>query len=464
MTSQLRSYLVWTLAVGAVVLAVAFVLSGLTDFNRQGRRHGERKDRWTGRDFVAQTDVQAFPHVSQVAPGWDSERVWSGRDDWEPFVAADRSSSFVYQMATRFNADLSGIYIRRSPDGGVTWGPDRLVAPVAEWQADPQVEVAANGTVFVVWLDGPDWTSRLTKSFDHGATWTPPVAIAPSMRWTDHPWLAVSPDGADVYVGLNQDDSYLVASHDGGETFGAPIRTSRTPAHWWDHNGAAIAPDGAIYFAVINFFLDYRGPSEINVISSHDRGATWQSQVVATSQPPPGCAGSSGCEYGFLSSTASLAVDARGKILVTYHGNDTPKTPQQLWIITSTDGVTWSPRVQVSQGNPDASNGFPAAAAGPGAGDFRVVWQGNRNGDTRGWNTYFRRTTDGGASWGPIARISDRRDGAPYKNRAGFDFPYGDYLGLSVDGAGLNHVIWGEGTSYDGPGGCWYTRGNSAMP
>src|SRR5207244_2202369 len=99
-----------------------------------------------------------------------------------------------------------------------------------------------------------------------------------------------------------------------------------------------------------------------------------------------------------------------------------------------------------------ASNGFPSVAAGPLPGDFRVVWQGNGNGDPRGWDTYYRRTTDGGVTWSPIVKLSNRATGAPYKTRAGYFFPYGDYISLSVDGAGENHVIWGEGTSYDGPG------------
>ena len=93
------------------------------------------------------------------------------------------------------------------------------------------------------------------------------------------------------------------------------------------------------------------------------------------------------------------------------------------------------------------------------AGDFRVVWQGDHNGNPRGWNTFFRRTTDGRASWSETKRLSDRTTGAPYKARAGYMFPYGDYLGLSVDGKGTNHVIWGEGASYNGPGGVWYARG-----
>jgi hypothetical protein len=48
--------------------------------------------------------------------------------------------------------------------------------------------------------------------------------------------------------------------------------------------------------------------------------------------------------------------------------------------------------------------------------------------------------------------------GAPYHNGDGYRFPYGDYMELAVDGRGRSHVIWGEGLSYIGPGGTWYTR------
>ena len=102
---------------GLLALALVWFFEG-RNFESAGRRHGERKERSTGLSLTAQTDVQTRPRSSAAAPGWDSERVWSGNDDWEPFVAADRSSSYVYQMTTRFNAQLSGIFIRRSADGG----------------------------------------------------------------------------------------------------------------------------------------------------------------------------------------------------------------------------------------------------------------------------------------------------------------------------------------------------------
>ena len=110
---------------------------------------------------------------------------------------------------------------------------------------------------------------------------------------------------------------------------------------------------------------------------------------------------------------------------------------------------------------------IPAAAAtashdygraGPRPGDFRVAWEDDRNG-AAAWNVWYRATTDGGASFSPAVRLSDRGSGAPYKSRAGFRFPYGDYFGITVDSPGTSYLIWSEGSSYDGPGGTWWAHG-----
>ena len=102
---------------------------------------------------------------------------------------------------------------------------------------------------------------------------------------------------------------------------------------------------------------------------------------------------------------------------------------------------------------------FPAVAAGPAAGDFRVVWQAATDGGQNRWNTWVQETSDGGETWrdSPL-RLSDQANGASYKHAEGYAFPYGDYLGLAVDGEGVAHAIWGEGPSWDGPGGTWSTR------
>ena len=110
---------------------------------------------------------------------------------------------------------------------------------------------------------------------------------------------------------------------------------------------------------------------------------------------------------------------------------------------------------------PIFGDGFPAVAAGPAAGDFRLIWQDTRGGGVSSWNSWQRRTTNGGATWSAAVKLSDLATGAPYKSAAGYAFPYGDYLEIAVDGWGRGHFIWGAGASYTGPGGTWYTSGSN---
>jgi hypothetical protein len=150
-----------------------------------------------------------------------------------------------------------------------------------------------------------------------------------------------------------------------------------------------------------------------------------------------------------------LSVDSAGKVLVAYTLNTTAGAPKGLYVRTSADGATWSARQQL---NGLGDSGFPVVSHGPTAGDFRVAWQDNRNGSAA-YNTWYTRTTNGGGSWSSAVRLSDLGSGAPYKTAAGYAFPYGDYFEMETAPSGLNYVIWSEGTSYIGPGGSWYTKG-----
>ena len=117
-------------------------------------------------------------------------------------------------------------------------------------------------------------------------------------------------------------------------------------------------------------------------------------------------------------------------------------------------------RQKISVSSATVNNGFPMVAAHlTTAGDFRVVWQDDRVLSHTGWNTWYKRTANGGSTWSADVRLSNLTSGAPYKTVNGYNFPYGDYGEISVDSTGRNHVVWGEGISYSGPGGTWYTRG-----
>src|SRR3989442_9053175 len=189
---------------------------------------------------------------------FDSEQPFPGGGAyWEPTIAADPSSSYVYQAVTYINASKTcsgcpgtAIFFRASGDGGATWGPAHPVslARGRGWQFDPQIQVAADGTVYVLFLQTFDPRNVLFQSTDHGATWSGPFPMNGALSYKDKPILLISPSGQDVYVAFNVKlASYVAVSHDAGRTF-AQVKTSNESL-WWYTYGGTYAPDGSVYFA-----------------------------------------------------------------------------------------------------------------------------------------------------------------------------------------------------------------------
>ena len=55
-------------------------------------------------------------------------------------------------------------------------------------------------------------------------------------------------------------------------------------------------------------------------------------------------------------------------------------------------------------------------------------------------------------------RISDATSGAVYKDSNGYTEVYGDYGEIAITNTGKTVATWGEGISYNGPGGVWFNR------
>jgi photosystem II stability/assembly factor-like uncharacterized protein len=151
-----------------------------------------------------------------------------------------------------------------------------------------------------------------------------------------------------------------------------------------------------------------------------------------------------------------MAGDSGGKLLILYNGASRRNGPQRIYSRHSKDGgLTWSARLRLSP--PHANAAFPAAVGGC-KGDFRIWYMDDRKGSDDRWNVWFRRTTDGGKSWSSPVRISDAARGTAYVRRHGFLEPYGDYGEVSIIENGKTFAAWGEGVSYEGPGGTWFNR------
>jgi hypothetical protein len=459
----------WLLLVVPMLALAFFAVQGRDD---AAERSGEARKISSGKSYKQETVVASTPVLSAGAPGWDSERVWGGEDDWEPAVAADPgNANYIYQMTTRYSGPtacqtckLPAIIFRRSVDGGATWDPDQFLAATTKAQNDPEIEVDINGKIHAVWLDAYNPGVSYVTSTDRGTTWSARKTFTgkgTKPTWSDKPILAISRDGLHVYIAFNASDSYVVASHDGGNTFSTPVKTN-SDSRYWFHNGGAVSPSNGnvAWFGAADFSTTYAGDAGIDVIKTTNGGTSWTTTKVDTSREMPDCT-ASGCYFGFYGSSNVIAVDSAGLLIVAYHANDVAGAPEMMYVRRSTDGgATWGARQAISAAGASANHAFPAIAAHPtNAGVFGVSWQDNRNGTMRPWNTWYRSTTNGGGSWSAEVRLSDLGTGAPYKSTTGYAFPYGDYFEMGIGPDGRKHVIWGEGKNYIGPGGSWYTRG-----
>jgi Neuraminidase (sialidase) len=310
-------------------------------------------------------------------------------------------------------------------------------------------------TVYASWLQNGKSDTVVAKSTDFGVTWTV-VTADHTNAGTDKPILAVR--GPDVYVVFNHAQKIWAAvSHDGGATF-AQYQINPNGKLGWALAGGGTVTASGVFFAWAGYEQNGGAKGDVNlfVSQSTDGGRTWINRVLFVSKAPPDCS-SYACGWAYLGAQMTLASDAAGTLYALWNANSVDKGPNRIYFSKSTDGgVTWSPQADVSTAPAGRQHAFPAVAAGR-AGDVRLAWMDTRAGAL--WNTYYRSSTDGGATWSPEVDLSTYVAGYSYIFPDGFSFPFGDYFELDLDERGTAHAVWGESLNYDTPGSIWYAAG-----
>jgi hypothetical protein len=130
--------------------------------------------------------------------------------------------------------------------------------------------------------------------------------------------------------------------------------------------------------------LDSNGPETVWVATSHDAGATWTSNLVA-SMPTP-------ASYLY----PAIAMDAGGALHVVYASKTDEDRP--IWYSSSSDQArTWSEPIALTHGD----SGFSPWVAAGAPGEVAVVWYGSPNpavslsSDKEDWYLYWARLSDG---------------------------------------------------------------------
>jgi hypothetical protein len=409
--------------------------------------------------------------VAQAAPGFAPPiRVgYATGDQWEPAMAAD-GHGHIYILYPQYGpvpgcptCTTPSMTLMVSSDNGVSWQPSRPMLPFSTGQFDPQIVVdpVDRQTVYASWLQNNKQNVIVARSLDYGRTWSFSVADQ-AEEDTDKPVLAVR--GADVYVGFNREQNFFVAaSHDAGQTF-SRVNINPTAGPGWSlAGGATVDASGNVYFGWTAYARHQMPSHPVSVLVSRsaDGGHNWSTTLLDVSGSPPECGGEA-CETGFLGAQIALASDAAGAVYALWNAGAVNRGPERIYFSSSTTaGASWSVRADVSAARGGIEHGFPAITAGV-SGDVRIAWMDARAFDPQHrhlWNTFYRTSTNGGATWSPEAKLSGPNRFDDYVLPAGFRFPFGDYFSIAIDSDGATNAVWGAGRNFKSPGSIWYTRG-----
>jgi hypothetical protein len=301
----------------------------------------------------------------------------------------------------------------------------------------------------------------VARSQEFGRTWYFSAAER-SPEDADKPVLAVH--GADVYVGFNHEQNFLVAaSHDYAQTFSSAAVNPGAAAGSSLAGGATVDATGEVYFSWTAYSPGEfgSGPVNLHVSRSADAGRSWNTVLLDVSSAPPDCSAEA-CEAGYLGAQVALASDAAGTLYALWNAGTANGGPERIYFSSSTTGgASWSAKADASFAGGQAEHCFPAITAGV-AGDVRIAWMDTRNHTPANeplWNVFQRSSSNGGATWSPETQLSGLARGYDYLLLDGFRFPFGDYFSIAIDNLGTTHVVWGAGRNYKSPGSIWYVHG-----
>jgi hypothetical protein len=290
------------------------------------------------------------------------------------------------------------------------WGPDvRLTNNTANsyTSANTGWSIAATGdTVHAVWYDFRDgnYETYYKRSTDGGSTWGTDTRLTASANNSWSPSVAAAGDTVHAVWYDDRDGNweiYYKRSTDGGASWGSDTRLSSDVS-------ASTSPSVAVAGATVHVVWndDRDGNFELYYKRSTDGGASWDSDARLTNDPD-------------TSFHPNVAVRGAGVHVVWWDDRD---GNFEIYYKRSTNGgASWSADARLTD-DPGLSREASVAVNGA---LVHVVWADDRDGSPR---IYYKRSTDGGSTWGGDAPLKADSSGSYYPS-------------VAVAGA-IVHVVW----------------------
>ncbi|MEI8006470.1 MAG: exo-alpha-sialidase [Bacteroidota bacterium] len=293
------------------------------------------------------------------------------------------------------------------------WEPDiRLTNDPAgsSTSISNQWNIAASGdTVHVVWSDTRDGNEEIyyKRSVDGGLTWGADTRLTNAPAISGHPSVSVS--GSIVHVawcdlrdGNGGYEIYYKRSDDRGASWEADTRLTN---YWAGSFNPSIASTGLVVHMVWYDYVDYNW--EIYYKRSVDGGITWKPDVRLTNDP---------------ANSYSASVAATGDMVHVVWVDYRDGATGEIYYKQSSDGgVSWGQDIRLTN-DPDTSR-RPCVAVSDSV--VHVTWYDTRYGNAK---IYYKRSADGGITWGEDTKLTNDPDGSRMPS-------------IAVSGSAV-HLVW----------------------
>jgi len=330
----------------------------------------------------------------------------------------------------------SAIRYKRSPDGGVSWGPPIYLtaAPGPIDSGNPSIAVW-DQSVHVAWWDTQTGKPQIhtKRSLDGGLKWGADIQVTDSPVGAGFCSLAVSGESVHIVYDEHQDGTaevYYTRSLDGGQSWSQSVRLSAVPDNSytptiavWQSNVYVAWTDTRHGGAVMEMEEEY-------FRRSTDNGETWDNELRLTFDPPDNPANSW---------APSLATDG-SNVWMTWFDARAGGAPNDfdIYIKHSDDfgaASSWSDDERLTSSG--APSQRPVIARHESM--LCIVWWDWRDGNEE---IYFLLSPDLGESWTRSKRLTTDPGASTYPS-------------IAAGRSGM-HVVWTD--DRDGNGEVYYRR------
>lgn len=279
-------------------------------------------------------------------------------------------------------------------------------------EAPPKLVYGSDGVLHAVYVVGkevpgrrfPMSALRYVRSTDHGASWSAPVSVTDTSVFGSYNFHALhaAADGT-IYVSWldgrdGKSATYMTRSTDGGRTWAANVRVAPGESCPCCRTAIATADDGALYLAWRTVLPG--SIRDIVVSRSADRGQTWSEPVRVHAD-----------EWRFDAcphAGPSLQVDGEGRLHVAWWTGKEGRAG--VWYARSEDGArTFG--APIALGVAEFSRPSHAQLAVGADGLVVVAWD---DGTLRTPRVTLRASNDGGASFAAAVAVSDSGSAATF--------------------------------------------------